>query len=505
MQSKRVIIIGAGIGGLCSAIDLARNGIDVTVVERAAKVGGKVRTISVGGALVDSGPTVFTMKWVFDSLFADAGETFADHVALEPLHVLARHAWHQDQRLDLYADQARTVEAIREFSGREDAHRYTAFCEQSKRTYAALKDTFLTTTQPNPLSLSWRIGLHRPMELLALKPFTTLWTSLCKQFHDPRLRQLFGRYATYVGSSPFSAPATLSLIAHVEQDGVWAITGGMTHLPQALQHLAEALGVTFRCGTDVKRITAANGKATGVILDSEDHLAADVLSADAIVFNGDVSALGSGLLGEDVSQSAPVTAPAKRSLSAITWSVKAVAKGFPLHRHNVFFSDAYQKEFDDIFIGHHPPRSPTLYVCAQDRSEQLNPNLGHAERLLVLMNAPANGDTTPLSSAALDDDLPRVLDTLGGYGLRLEADTLQSVPTGPSDFNGLFPGTGGALYGAVSHGWASSFRRASSTTKIKGLYLAGGSTHPGAGVPMAALSGRLAARHLISDLRLTPR
>ena len=499
MQSKRVIIIGAGIGGLCSAIDLARNGIDVTVIERAATVGGKVRTISVGGAPVDSGPTVFTMKWVFDSLFADAGQTFADHVALEPLHILARHAWHQDQRLDLYADQGRTVEAIKEFAGPEDAHRYTAFCDQSKRTYAALKDTFLTATQPNPLSLSWRIGLHRPMELLALKPFTTLWASLCKQFHDPRLRQLFGRYATYVGSSPFSAPATLSLIAHVEQEGVWAITGGMRHLPQALQRLAETLGVTFRCETDVKRITAANGKATGVILDTDEHL-----TADAVVFNGDVSAIGAGLLGEDVSQSAPITAPAQRSLSAITWSVKAVTTGFPLHRHNVFFSDAYQKEFDDIFDRHHPPRSPTLYVCAQDRSEQLSPNPGDAERLLVLMNAPAHGDRSPLSAAALDD-LPRVLDTLRGYGLQLEADTLQSVSTGPADFNGLFPGTGGALYGAVSHGWASSFRRASSTTKIKGLYLAGGSTHPGAGVPMAALSGRLAARHLISDLRLTPR
>jgi 1-hydroxycarotenoid 3,4-desaturase len=502
MQSKRVIVIGAGIGGLCSAIDLARNGIDVTVVERAATVGGKVRTISVGGALVDSGPTVFTMKWVFDSLFADAGQTFIDHVALEPLHILARHAWGRHQRLDLYADQTHTVEAIREFSGMEEADRYLAFCEHSKRTYAALKDTFLTATQPNPLSLSWRIGLHRPMELLALKPFTTLWRSLSRQFHDPRLRQLFGRYATYVGSSPFSAPATLSLIAHVEQEGVWAITNGMTQLPQALRGLAETLGVTFQCGADVKKITATGGKATGVVLKSE-----EILVADAIVFNGDVSALGAGLLGEDVQRSAHRRPPAQRSLSAITWSVKTVTTGFPLHRHNVFFSDAYQKEFDDIFTRHHPPQAPTIYVCAQDRSEDARPHPGDSERLLMLINAPAlpaSGDTTSLNRNALNTYQSHVLNALKDYGLFLEPDSLVAVPTGPSDFNGLFPGTGGALYGAASHGWASSFRRATSTTKLSGLYLAGGSTHPGAGVPMAALSGRLAARRLISDLGLTP-
>jgi 1-hydroxycarotenoid 3,4-desaturase len=153
-----------------------------------------------------------------------------------------------------------------------------------------------------------------------------LWQSLGRYFHDPRLQQLFGRYATYCGASPWAAPATLMLVAHVEQDGVWLVQGGMRAVADALRGLAERQGATLRCGADVTRIIIAGGRARGVELANGEHL-----MADAVLFNGDAAALPS--LG------APGPKPAQRSLSAITWCVNAPTSGFDLAHHNVFFAE----------------------------------------------------------------------------------------------------------------------------------------------------------------------
>ncbi len=489
MTDKPVVIIGAGIGGLACAIDLASQGLGVTVVERAAQSGGKMRETVLDGARIDSGPTVFTMRWVFDALFDAAGASFGDHVRLNPLSILARHAWRDSERFDLFADVTRAAEAVGEFSGPAEARRFLAFCAEAKNIYRTLEDPFLAASRPNPVSLSARIGLHRPGALLGIRPFETMWRALSRHFHDPRLRQLFGRYATYNGSSPFLAPATLMLIAHVEQDGVWTIEGGMQRLAKALENLARARGVVFRLGQEARSIVVEKGRAAGVLLASGERL-----EASAVVVNADVASLAEGLLGNAVSSSVRPLAPQDRSLSAVTWAMTAETEGFPLLHHNVFFSSDYAREFEQIFGQSQLPDGPTVYVCTQDRGANAAPA---AERLLLLMNAPATGDRKVFSSEETAQCQTRVFRLLERCGLSIRPH--ESRVTTPTDFHRLFPATGGALYGRASHGWMASFRRPGSTTKIPGLYLAGGSTHPGAGVPMAALSGRLAAQRLISD------
>ncbi|MDG5487713.1 phytoene desaturase family protein [Sphingomonas sp. BGYR3] len=497
MEREPIIVIGAGIGGLVSALLLAARGERVTVIEQAAGPGGKVRKLpvgDVGSAAVDAGPTVFTLRSVFDAIFADAGERVEDHLTLRRADILARHAWNDAETLDLHADFEASCDAVGRFAGRADEAGFRSFSAEARRIFQIVDAPFMRAAKPLPPQLMWRIGLWRVGALLAIRPYESLWKVLGEHFSDPRLVQLFGRYSTYCGSSPFRTPATLMLIADVEAQGVWAIDGGISALAAALERLARARGVTFHYGRAVGRITVARRRVSGVELADGQHL-----SASAIVFNGDPAALGQGLLGPAVRRATRPMRETARSLSAMVWLAEARTSGFDLAHHNVFFSDDYPAEFADIAAGR-PPRNPTAYVCALDRGGGRVPD--GPERFQVIVNAPANGDRHSYSDAEKDQCTSTMLERLSACGLTL-ADPLPHRLLTPTDFSTRFPGTGGALYGRASHGWAASFLRPGSRTAIHGLYCAGGATHPGAGVPMAALSGRLASEAVLADRPLT--
>jgi 1-hydroxycarotenoid 3,4-desaturase len=494
MPGDRVVVVGAGVAGLVSAFALAAHGLDVTVLERNTSVGGKMRQVPIGPALIDSGPTVFTMRWVFEELFAAAGKNFADHVRLHPLKILARHAWNQHARLDLFADEERTTDAIGDFAGAAEADGYRAFCRDTRRIYDILEQPFLRAAQPSMGRLIGADGFRGLIRLPQIKPFSSLWSALGRYFADPRLQQLFGRYATYCGSSPYLAPATLMLVAHVEREGVWRVDGGMQALATALADGARSFGATIRRGQEVSEVVLSCGRVAGVKLVSGERI-----PADAVIVNADVGAVANGVLGTPVRRAAAAIPHHARSLSAMTWSAVAKTDGFPLQRHNVFFSGNYAAEFDDIFVRSQLPREPTVYVCAQDRDDS-DTVRSEPERLLILVNAPADGDRHSYDAAEVEQCAQRTFSVLEQRGLQIQRQTDAMRVTTPADFNRMFPATGGALYGRSSHGWTASFQRPGARTKIPGLYLAGGSTHPGPGVPMAALAGRSAAASLLADL-----
>jgi 1-hydroxycarotenoid 3,4-desaturase len=348
------------------------------------------------------------------------------------------------------------------------------------------------------LPLLWRIGLWRVGDFAAMRPHQTMWNALGEFFPDPRLRQLFGRYATYCGSSPYDAPATLMLIAHVEATGVWLIDGGIHALAEALRGVAEGRGARFRMGTPVAQILTERGKgATGVRLANGDQI-----SADAVICNADPNAIATGCFGEHSARSVASLPPAKRSLSAMVWFAHTETGGFDLTHHNVFFSPDYQREFDQIARGE-VPSDPSVYVCAQDRSGHLGGAAElaakHRERIQIIVNAPANGDTHPYPPEETARCTQEMRATLERCGLTLEQDMPHTLAS-PAEWERLFPATGGALYGRASHGSAASFLRQGPRTRMPGLYCAGGATHPSAGVPMAALSGLLAAKKVDADL-----
>jgi 1-hydroxycarotenoid 3,4-desaturase len=504
MPTEHVVIVGAGIGGLVAAVLLSAQGVAVTLVERQSEPGGKMRQIEIAGTRIDAGPTVLTMRHVFEEIFQAAGASLSDYVTLQSADILARHAWSENQRLDLFTDIDRSADAIGAFAGKQEAQGYRDFCARAQRIYQSLDQTFIYAPRPSLNSLVASFGIRRLGDLWQISPFVNLWNALGEHFRDPRLRQLFGRYATYCGSSPFLAPATLMLVAHVEREGVWLVDGGMHRIARALAALAVRSGATLRFRTEAREVIVEAGRITGVMLAGGERI-----DAEAVLVNADTMTLGSGRLGRAISEVVPSIPRAERSLSAITWTMVTTPRGFPLVRHNVFFSGDYADEFNRI-RGGKLPINPTVYVCAQDRTDAgVDAATGnappHPERLFCLVNAPPGGDAIIADTSEINQCEQRTFAHLERCGLRIERSSESTVVTTPRDFEHLYPATGGALYGPASHGWMASFRRPASRTPIPGLYLAGGSTHPGPGVPMAAISGRLAAEAVMVDFASTRR
>lgn len=497
-ENPTLVVIGGGIGGLSAAILAASQGRRVIVLERAPRLGGKMREIQVGGRVIDSGPTVVTMRWAFDQLFAAAGRKLADYVEFAPLEVLARHGWPDGGRLDLFANLEASARAITLLAGPDDADGYRRFCTHTERIYDIVEQPFLRSERPSMASVVTAKGLRGTLDFLSIDWHRSMWAALSSFFRDPRLRQLFGRYATYYGSSPFRSPATLNLIAHVERIGVWRIVGGMYRLTEALANVATELGVELRTNSEVARVMVANGRAVGVELRGGERI-----SAAGVIVNAAPQALDSGMLGEELRGCVAAERNAERSLSAVTWSTVARTRGFPLAHHNVLFSRDYPAEFRALERGE-LIAEPTVYVCALDREDagphaiDETPDWSEPERLFILVNAPARGDEDPWSKADLDELEQRMLAVMNANGLQL--DVVAQARTSPREFEQLFPASGGALYGSTTHAMLAPFRRPTARTKIQGLYLAGGGAHPGAGIPMVCLSGQLAGRAAASDL-----
>lgn len=509
---RRVAIIGAGMGGLAAAMDLAGAGCEVHVFERAGAPGGKARRLLPTRANssphpwspqpspnteregIDAGPTVFTYREVFERLFADAGCRLEDEVSLYATPVLARHFWREGGQLDLMVDRRESAARIGEFAGSKAARQYQQFCQESAALYDALRDSFMCRPLPSPAGFMLQLlrdqqRLRHLASMWRAPPWQSLWQALHQRFDDPRLQQLFARYSTYVGSSPLSAPATLMLIAHVEQEGVWLIRGGMQALGAAMARASERRGAQYHYNTHVSRLIVERSRIVGIVL--ADGQRADF---DTVIFNGDAQALASGLLGEQARTATPRRPHAQRGLSAITWCRHATLTGRTPAYHNVFFAEDYPREFHDIFEHRQVTDWPTVYLCAQDRGTDVA--VTGAERMLLLANAPADGDFGGISDDTLRGIEDRVIRLLADCGLTLGQGP--TVVTRPQEFAELFPGSGGSLYGEANHGAFASFARPSAQTRIRGLWLAGGSAHPGPGVPMATLSGRIAAAECLA-------
>ncbi len=487
VRRRHAVIVGAGIAGLATALRLAVGGMRVTVLERHDHAGGKIRTLPSDAGPIDAGPTVLTLRHVFDDLFACAGARLDDHVSLVAQDVLARHHWPDGSRLDLFADPDASADAIRSFAGARAADEFRAFGTRAARLYSAFDNPIMQAPAPRLSQLVPHV-LARPSLIPAMAPLSSLAAMLRRQFTDPRLAQLFGRYATYVGGAPHLSPAILSLIWQAEAAGVWVVEGGMHKLTDAIAALATAHGVAFQHGAHVNHIELRGGRVAAVQL-----AVGTRIPADEVVFAGDPRALATGALGSGLRHVAPRTATLPRSFSARVHSFAATPSGADLIHHNVFFAADPHSEFNDLAAGR-IPADPTLYLCALDRGQ------GHApkplERFEIISNAPAPSDTqTP---PELDQWHHQIMTRLTRFGLTLSPTPRPQDITTPQMFAQMFPATRGALYGQTPHGMTATFKRPTAATPVPGLWLAGGGVHPGPGVPMATLSARHAAEAILS-------
>ena len=487
-MSDPVIIIGAGIGGLSAAIHLAAAGREVLVLEQNDSPGGKMGELRDGPFRWDTGPSVITMRHVFGDLFAAAGKRLEDYIRLTPVEPLTRYVFPDGTVLDASRELPRMVEQIRAIDER-DVEGYLAYLSYAARLHRITGPTFI---YGEPISLR-TFGRISPMDGMRIDGFRSMQRAIESHVRSPHLRQMLGRFATYVGASPFLAPATLNVIAHVEMnEGVWYPEGGIYSVARGLTKLAEDLGVEIRTGLRVDAIDVSEGRAHSV------RVGGETLPASAVVANVDVATAYERLLPEEHRARLRKLTRAEPSCSGFVMLL-GVRGNYPeLAHHTIFFSSDYRREFEDVFRRGVPPTDPTVYVAVTSRRSPGDAPHG-CENWFVMVNAPALGPQWDWSREA-PRYRDRVLNTLAARGLDIRGSIEAEHLLTPADIEQRTGARRGALYGISSNSPLAAFRRPHNRAPdVEGLFFAGGTTHPGGGVPMVMLSGKLAAGYVVED------
>jgi 1-hydroxycarotenoid 3,4-desaturase len=498
---KTAIVIGAGVGGLAAAIQLGRAGVKVRLYERAATVGGKLRELDLGGRKILGGPSVLTMRWVFDELFDGR---LADYLTLAPIDPLCRHFFSDQSQLDLFSDADASREAIRRFAGTRNADGYTRFRKQAHKIFDIVKKPFMEEAVP---SLFDFMSPRSLWQLTQIDGMRTLMRAVEDYFVDPRLRQLFARYATYNGSSPYHAPATLAVIAHVENaHGIFGVAGGIYRLAEALERRAHELGVEIVTGADVDEIVVepSGGPLATALRARGVRVNGAIEWADCIVANCDAADAYGRLLAHAAPARKQMRKYEDEELSLSAYVLLALAPPpvkLPLAHHNVFFSSDYAREFAELIDERRPPEDPTVYVCHEATTVDKSSDSANTEEpYFILTNAP------PLDAggAAVDWSVEagrcraRIERVLSRHGWTLTPSATGEIT--PRDFAARFVSSKGAIYGLASNSRLAAFKRPANTFPgIEGLYFCGGSVHPGAGLPMVVLSARIATRLALAN------
>lgn len=491
-----VLVVGAGVGGLSAALHLAGAGLQVEVLEASDRPGGKLGIAVVDGVEVDTGPSVLTLPDTLDRALRAAGSSLAGELVLRDPSPAFRYLYPDGVALDVHPRPEDTLASVERTLGPAAAAELEEFLAYSRRIWEAAAPHFVRGPAPSAASLAG-LGPGAVAALLRIDPLRRMWGAIRRRVRSPHLRMLLARYATYNGSDPRRAPATLNCIAHVELAlGGHGVQGGMYEVARALVRAAERAGVRFRYGARVESLRARSGGGWDVATaDGRVH------AARAVVANADAAHVLAHLLPP------PRRRPAagERSMSGWTGVLRARRRAGPDARvaHTVLFPRVYLDEFADVFDRGRPPEEPTVYLCAQ---EACHGRAGWAgdEPVFVMANAPPEPADGPREGAAWERLRGRVLARLDAAGLRAPGDALAWERT-PGELAAAFPGSRGALYGAASNSPFAAFRRP--PNRIPGsppVYLASGSAHPGGGVPLCVLSGEAAARALLGDLGLQP-
>ena len=498
----RVAVVGAGVGGLAAAIRLSAAGHEVVVFERNDRFGGKLASFEREGFRFETGPSLLTLPHVFEELLALAGQPLDDLVALDPAcsyRFTDGSGFRTRASLD---DTVGEVEAMAPGSGAA----WRTFHDRGRRIWDVSQRTFFAGPMESPGRLIGR--MRSPTDLLGIDPLPTLAGRAARSFRDPRLRQWAARYATYAGSSPYRAPATLACIPFIEQAyGCWYVRGGLPVLARRLADAAVRLGASIRTGVDVTRLRTSSGRITGVelaptgakiagdtITDPDVTTDPDVIAVDVVVSDADARHLYTDLLPDRARLRRVGRAGRSSSGFVMLLAVEGSTPG--LTHHQVAFSADYRREFAQIFDEGGPPDDPTVYACV---SSVTDPSMAPAgcENWFVLVNVPPGpGVDWGQESARYQD---RVLDVMASRGWDLRTRTRWCEVITPADIEARYRAPGGAIYGTSSNSRRSAFLRAANRGPVEGLYLVGGSAHPGGGLPLVALGARIVAEMIEAD------
>ena len=483
-----VVVVGAGVGGLGAAVRLVGAGCRVTVLEAAATIGGKLNIEHADGHTFDTGPSLMTMPFTLADTLAAADIRLEDVLELLPVEPICRYRWQDGAQLETWTDDDRTAAELERFehgAGQE----WHALLAQGRRTWDMSLPLFLSEPVGSFVDIARRSG--RPIDPRDIQAHVTLSQIARRRFRDPRLQQVIERFATYAGADPARAPGTLSVIPYTETAfGAWHPRGGMHRIAEVLRDAIEVRGGTVRTDARVARITVRDGAATGVELADGERI-----EADAVVSNVDAARLYGELL--DAPREARQVAAAPQSVSGFVLMLAVHGRTPELAHHNIWFPRDYRAEFADVFDDPQPPHDPAIYLCNPAATDPSCAPDGD-ESWFVLVNAPRHG---PVDwEGAGERYQERLLDRLDALGLRARERAKAIIRRTPADLERLTGAPGGAIYGTASMGPRSAFLRPrNESPAARRLYLATGSAHPGGGVPLVLLSGKIAAQLVLRD------
>ena len=490
---EEIAVIGAGIGGLCTAARLAKAGHRVTIFEASDRTGGKCRTEWIGRYAFDTGPSLLTLPAVYRDFFQRTGEVMGRVVELEEVNPSFDYRFHDGKSVQ-FANLSRkkTLEAISRSLGDPSAAEWERVMLRAEAMWDVSREPFVESELKSPISL-----LKRPRVLRDLATIAP-WKSLRGlKIESPYLSKIMDRYATYSGSDPRSAPAVLSTIAFVEEAfGAWHIKGGIGTLSEKITQRCEKLGVAINLNTFVTEITHQGNKVTGLIANGQHR------SFDRIVANTDAQFLYEKLLpgsgtAKKVAKSLSKSEPSLAGFSLLLGLKPSTAPA--LSHHTILFPEDYDAEFESIFTTKTPVEKPTIYICAPNDPLMVK-DAGH-EAWFVLVNAPRHSkgsDGFDWSDAEFGRRYANsIIDQIEARGIsirdRLEVLEIRT----PLDLQNSVHAPGGSIYGTSSNGARSAFARAKNRSPIKGLYLVGGSAHPGGGLPLVGLSAEIVANAIL--------
>lgn len=495
---ETVGVIGSGLGGLSAACVLAARGYRVTVFEKNAWLGGKAAVLNEGGFRFDMGPTILICPSVLRRVFEEAGREMSDYLDLVPLEPQWRCFFEDHSKLDLYGDQALMMQELSRYAP-STVEGYQRFASTSEELHG-ISDRFFFWRSLGSIKDTFQAGSALDLSLLRdvsrMKLGHTVSGTIRRQIKDPRVAQMLDHLTQYVGSSPEKSPAILCAIAHMQaSEGVWYPMGGTRAIPEALLKLARELGVEFRPNTTVGRIDVENKAIRGLVTEAGEYVL-----LRSVVANSDSVRTYRELIGGNSAEEFNTRRSYEPACSGVVMYLGLKRRYEHLAHHSFVFSRDPHEEFKAIYEKGEPAPDPTCYLCAPAQTEEAVAP-GGGEALYVLVHTPylRNGhDWSQMYPSYRKVILDKLQRTAGLTGLE-DAITFEHHLT-PQDINDRYGVWKGAIYGLASHGrMQGGFKPANHDPKIRGLYLAGGSAHPGPGMPMVLMSGWIAADKLDTD------
>lgn len=482
-MNRKAIIIGSGIAGIASSIRLALKGYDVAVFESNSYPGGKLSKIDLGEYRFDAGPSLFTLPEQVEELFRLAGKDPKEHFDYIKLPVTCHYFWEDGKKLKAYADLDLFAEEVNQKLGEPKSHIKEALINSSY-IYDHLAPLFMHKSLHDWKTWTNQDAMKAYLKMGKLGIFSTMNEANEKQFDNPKLIQLFNRYATYNGSNPYETPATLNIIPHLEFNiGAFFPKKGMHDITNSLFQLSLDLGVTYTFNQKVDEIMVEKGKATGVILADNKKIEAEI-----VINNMDMVNAYKTILKKQKQPKLLLNQPKSSSALIFYWGIKR--KFEELDLHNIFFSDNYLEEFDHIFKKGKIYHDPTVYINITSLYKPDDAPEG-CMNWFTMINVPNNQgqdwDQLILESKKnIIHKLNRILKT--DIEPLIEVEEILD----PRTIELKTSSAQGALYGNSSNNKFSAFlRHANYSSKIQNLYFCGGSVHPGGGIPLCLLSAKI--------------